>query len=345
MVEDRFPGVEAVAEFAGVDRLRFDTEIQPVGEPVILRGLVSDWPLVQAGRQGSTDLADHLKAVAPDCPVRTFRQPNAAGTRFFYKPDFSGFTFDVETPPLSELLDGLLAGALQDSALGDAVFAGGVPVRDALAPIARDNPMPLLDPAVERLTSLWIGNRTRTAPHWDLPQNLACAISGRRRFLLFPIEQLANLYIGPLDLTLAGQPVSLVDPREPDLDRFPRFPEAMRHARVAELEPGDALYMPSMQVHYVETLDPFGVMMNFWWRDGPEHLATPFMTLLHGLLTLRGMPARERQAWKLIFDRYLFQDDEDPMDHLPATARGLFGDPTPENLARIRAILGRSLGR
>ncbi|WP_291845094.1 cupin-like domain-containing protein [Maricaulis sp.] len=343
MVIDGFPGIAPVAEFEGVERARFEADIQPAGEPAVLRGLVNDWPLLAASRQGADVLADRLKQTAPDTLVRTFRQPHATGTRFFYKDDFSGFTFDVETPPLGALLDTLLSG--QDATEPDAVFAGGVPVREALEPIARDNAMPLLDPDVERLTSLWIGNQTRTAPHWDLPQNLACVVSGRRRFLLFPIEQLANLYIGPLDVTLAGQPVSLVDPRAPDLDRFPRFAEAMQQARLAELGPGDALYMPSMQVHYVETLDPFGIMMNFWWRDGPEHLATPFLTLLHGLLTLRGMPARERQAWKLIFDRYLFQDDEDPMAHLPPSARGLFGDPTPETLARIRAIVGRPLNR
>lgn len=54
---------------------------------------------------------------------------------------------------------------------------------------------------------------------------------------------------GPLDFTLAGQPISLVDPRQPDTDWFPRFAEVMRHARQAALEPGDMLYMPAMRVH------------------------------------------------------------------------------------------------
>ena len=44
-------------------------------------------------------------------------------------------------------------------------------------------------------------------------------VAGRRRFTLFPPEQVANLYIGPLDLTPAGQPVSLVDQAQPDLVR------------------------------------------------------------------------------------------------------------------------------
>ena len=93
---------------------------------------------------------------------------------------------------------------------------------------------------MEQLASLWIGNRTRTAAHFDLPQNIACVISGRRRFTVFPIGQLPNLYVGPLDFTPAGQAISLVDFHAPDFERYPRFREALRHAQVAELEPGDA---------------------------------------------------------------------------------------------------------
>lgn len=343
MVMADFPDVAPIPEMAAIDRATFETDIVPAGEAVVLRGQVGNWPLVTAGKGGSQALAETLGGISPDTRVRTFSQPATSGSRFFYADDFKSLAFDINTPPLADLLQRLIA--LETASEPEAVFAGGVPLTGGMAPVATAQAISLLPPETERLVSLWIGNRTRTAPHWDLPQNLAGVIAGRRRFLLFPIEQIANLYVGPLDFTLAGQPISLVDPRQPDADRFPRFAEAMRHARQAVLEPGDMLYMPAMQVHYVESLDPFSMMLNIWWRDGPEHLATPFMTLLHGLLTLRGMPPRERQAWKVLFDRYLFQDDEDPMDHLPGDARGLFGEPTPETLARIKAIIGRSLNR
>ena len=93
------------------------------------------------------------------------------------------------------------------------------------------------------LASLWIGNRGRTAAHWDLPQNLACVIKGRRRFTLLPPEQVKNIYVGPLDFTLAGQPSSLVNFRAPDFEAFPRFRDAIANAQIAELGPGDALYL------------------------------------------------------------------------------------------------------
>ena len=343
MGQDRYEGLQPVREWTGVDRARFEAEIQPLGAPAVMRGLVADWPLVQAGRNGAEAVAARLKAQAADTLVRPFRLAHGKGTRFFYGEDLQSFNFSIEEVQLDELLDALIDR--MDAAAPDALYAGAVPVRDALAPLADAHAMPLLDPGMERLTSLWIGNRTRTAPHWDLPQNIAAVIAGRRRFILFPIEQVENLYIGPLDFTLAGQPVSLVDPQAPDLARFPRYAEAVKHAQTVVLEPGDALYLPSLHIHYVEALDPFGLMMNVWWREGPAHLVTPFLTLLHGLLTLRDMPARERQAWKVLFDRYLFQDEEDPMAHLPDAARGLFGAATPQRLAQIKATVGRALNR
>ena len=76
------------------------------------------------------------------------------------------------------------------------------------------------------------GNRSRAPAHQDLPDNLACVAAGRRRFLLFPPNQLRNLYIGPLARHPAGQPVSLVGPLAPDLARPSRspMPGAMRRS-------------------------------------------------------------------------------------------------------------------
>ena len=97
------------------------------------------------------------------------------------------------------------------------------------------------------------------AAHFDFNDNIACVAHGRRRFMLFPPEQLENLYVGPLEFTPQGVPISLVDVHNPDLARYPRFERAVAAAQVAELEAGDAIFIPYMWWHSVRSLEPFNI--------------------------------------------------------------------------------------
>jgi len=102
--------------------------------------------------------------------------------------------------------------------------------------------------------SFWLGNKTRISAHYDYPDNIACVVAGTRRFTLFPPEQIGNLYVGPVDKTPSGQAISLVDFSNPDLERFPNFELAMQAGYQAVCEPGDAIYIPSLWWHHVESL-------------------------------------------------------------------------------------------
>ena len=325
-----------------MDAETFEQEVRGGTRPVILKGQAADWPLVEAGRQSSEALCTVLKSHAGTDPVSLFRGEAAMAGRFFYSEDLRGFNFERLEMPLPSLLDELLR--LESSVTAPHVYAGAIPVPRHLPELGRDHDHGLLARDTEQLVSLWIGNRSRTAAHFDLPQNLACVLRGRRRFILLPIDQLPNLYLGPLDRTLAGQPISLVDFVNPDPRSHPLHAEAFDAAVVADLEPGDVLYVPSLWFHHVEAPDPFGAMLNFWWRDAPAHLFTPMITLMHSLLSLRGLPEQEREAWKTVFDHYIFETNGDPMAHLPESARGIFGAMTPERLKKLKYYLGKSLG-
>jgi len=324
-----------------MDRARFEREIVPRGEPAVFRGMMNDWPVVQAGKESDEELARLLHSAATEEPFEAwFGAPGLDG-QFNYNADFSGFNFERRLATLEQLLDLLLRqrGAEQPYSM----YAGGIPIRKHLPQLIPTIPVPMLDMQRDTLISLWLGNRTHTATHWDQSQNLACVVAGRRRWTLFPPDQLKNLYVGPLDFTLAGQPISIVDVDEPDLKTFPRFTEALKEARQVELAPGDALYLPAMWWHDVRSLEDFGALINFWWRDGEPPLLTPLNALYHAVITVKDLPPNEKKAWRNMFDHYIFGDDGDPVEHLPESGRGLLGKRTPELVERVKKLLIKAL--
>jgi hypothetical protein len=330
-----------IAEYRDVDRARFSEEIRPLGQPAVLRGLAADWPAVAAGRESAAALADYLKrfAVAREVPV-LIGSPEIEG-RFFYREGLRALNFSRGAAPLPAFLDRLLTVAGADRP--EALAVQSEPVTELLPGFREDNDIDLLDPpAVPRA---WLGNAVRVAAHYDVKENIGIVVAGRRRFTLFPPEQLANLYPGPFELTPAGTPVSLVDPANPDLEAFPRFAEALAHGRSAELGPGDAIYIPYHWWHAVDSLEPVNLFVNYWWNPAMPGLGAPYDALLHAFLAFRHLPPEQRAAWRLMFDHYIFCTAGDPAAHIPAGARGVMGKPTPEQLRAMRAMLKQALAR
>jgi hypothetical protein len=137
----------------------------------------------------------------------------------------------------------------------------------------------------------------------------------------------------------------MVDFAAPDLDLHPRFAEAIAAAQVAEMEPGDAVFYPSMWWHHVEALAPFNLLLNYWWSTAPAYADTPQTTLLHALLSLRDRPLAEKQAWRALFEHYVFGPAEQAGAHLPEAARGALGPMDPVKARRLRAQLLNRLNR
>ncbi|WP_328598047.1 cupin-like domain-containing protein [Croceibacterium salegens] len=324
------------------DAIPFD-ELFAAQAPVVMEGVARDWPLVEAGQQGPQAAAAYLKRFAVDRPVTAFVGPPEIGGRFHYDAEVRSLNFTAERIPLGAFLDRILSRLDDDAA--PALYAGSTDLDTFLPGLRQENDLLLDHPDFAQqtpLASIWIGNRTIAAAHHDMSNNLACCMVGRRRFTLFPPDQVANLYPGPLDPTPAGQVVTMVDCRNPDLDRFPRFREAMANAQVAELEPGDVLFYPALWWHEVEALDRFNAMINYWWNPVPAYIDTPHTTLLHALLSLRDRPGSEKQAWRALFDYYVFGDAGLPGDHLPEAARGSLGRLDEMQARRLRAqVLNR----
>lgn len=329
-----------IREWHDVDATLFEQTIRPRGRPAILRNLVQSWPATRAGRESPAALIRYLESFDSGLPAPLFEGPAAIDGRFFYNATLKGFNFETRRALLKDVLRRLRDGLGVES--GPALYAGSVSLPIYFPGFSQANALqPLIKGSV--IESIWIGNRTCIAPHFDNTENIACVVGGRRRFTLFPPDQISNLYPGPLDLTPAGQPISLVDIRKPDLERFPRFAAALAVAEVAELGPGDAIYIPALWWHNVEALEDFNVLVNFWWRDVPDYFDSPSTSLLHCLLTIKSLPPEQRRCWKAVFDYLIFQSEGEALAHLPPEARGLFGDLTPERSERIRSLLLKSL--
>ena len=333
---------QEAAQWHDVDATLFEKTIRPRARPAILRNLVQSWPATRAGGESPGALTRYLKSFYGGRPAPLFEGPAHIKGRFFYNDTLDGFNFESKRALLSDVLD-RLHGSMGEKS-GPALYAGSVSLPIYFPGFCQANKLNgLISGSV--IESIWIGNRTCIAPHFDNTENIACVVGGRRRFTLFPPEQISNLYPGPLELTPAGQPVSLVDVRNPDLQRFPRFAEALRAAEVAELAPGDAIYIPALWWHNVEALEDFNVLVNYWWRDVPQYFDSPSTSLLHCLLTVKSLPPEQRRSWQAVFDYLIFQTNGDALEHLPPRARGLFGDLTEANAERIRSILLKSLSR
>lgn len=314
------------------------------GRPAVLRGLVDQWPLVR--QESPAAAAAYLQSFYGGRPVTAFiARPELRG-RFGYTEDGTRLDFKSERGALGDYLERILAHL--DDAAAPSWYIGSTDVDVFLPGFRAANDLVLnhaMFTACPPLVGAWIGNRSTALAHHDLSHNVACCLVGRRRFVLFPPEQVANLYPGPLDPTPGGQVVTMADIDNPDFERFPGLREALAAAEVADLEPGDALYYPAMWWHQVDALERFNVMVNYWWNIVPDYMDTPHNTLLHALLSLRDRPEAEKRAWRAMFDYYVFGPAGRAAEHLPEAARGNLAPMDELKARRLRAYLLRRLNR
>lgn len=317
-----------------------DALLRHARTPFIIRGLVADWPLVQAGLQSPRTARNYLLGRARDVPFAVSVGPPGHDGRMFYDAAMA-MNFQMARGKLADIFGSIDAN--ESRADPPSMYLASIDVPGHFDGVDHENPLDLgqRDP----VKSLWIGTPTRIAAHNDFPDNLACCVAGRRRFTLFPPDQFRNLYLGPIDNTPAGRAVSMVDFHAPDFAAHPGFSEALGHAQVAELEPGDALFIPSMWWHHVEGLSRFNILLNYWWRDTPRFLGQPQDALNHAILSIRDLPPEDRAIWRDLFDHYVFARTPDMSDHIPADARGVLAPLTAETAGRLRAFLLRTLSR
>jgi hypothetical protein len=331
----------ATAEESLLDALQLDERLKSSSSPFIVRGVAKDWPLVRSGvEEGGAGARAYLLRHARNRQFEVNVGQPGEGGRLFYDEQM-GMNFRMGRASLPDIFAGIDANCNKPDA--PVIYLSSLNIQDHFDGLHEANKVELF--GRETRDSIWIGTRTHIAAHNDIPNNLAVCAVGHRRFTLFPPEVFADLYLGPLENTPAGRAVSMVNLSDPDFTRYPQFRRALDQAQVAELAPGDALFIPSMWYHHVEALDSFNVLVNYWWRETPGFLGDPEQALLHAILAVRDLPDSARDRWRTLFDHYVFSGGAGAAAHLPDGRRGILDPLDSESAGRLRAFLLRSLSR
>lgn len=332
---------------SGVDPFNIPAEVVSGSEPVILKQLVNNWSLVQAGRESNAKSVEYLKRFYNGTPTIVCKIPAENSGRMFYNEDCTELNYESFKGRIDETLDAILEGIGESDR--PAYYIASNIIDTHLPGFRSENdlvfPRNKHPDAMDARVSIWIGGETTASCHFDALDNIACCAVGSRRFTIFPPEQIANLYPGPLDPTPGGQVLSLVDFKNPDFQKFPRFKDALLAAQVAELEAGDALFLPAMWWHHVEGLAPYNILVNYWWDDTPTFLTSGMNALYMAMLGIRDKSARERDAWKVFFDYYIFNGPEKSNHFIPPPARGFLATLDRLNVRKLRALLINKLNR
>ena len=309
--------------------------------PLVIRGACRDWPMVAWARESDTAFARGLAAHDSGGDVDALLMAPAEQGVIGYNDAFDGFNFSHHRISVTQGLHRLAQYSRQPGASGLAIQSARI--AGCLPGLLEDHALAWLDPAIE--PRIWIGNRVTTPAHFDEYHNVACVVCGGRRFTLFAPEQTPNLYIGPLDFAPTGAAIGIARLDRPDDPRYPRLHQALEAACTAELRPGDAIYIPPMWWHHVESLERINALVNYWWKPVPERgqpADTALGCLMHCILALRSLPPAERLAWRGLLDHYVF-GEEHPLEHLPPAHRGILGELTPEQRDALRASIRRYL--
>lgn len=332
-------GYQAITEIAASSTTPVDlAAVLRRDQPVVLRGLIRDWPIVAIARQGPEAANAYLQSFYNGAPVGVIRGDPAIRGKFFYRQDMRGVNFGRDTAPFDVAMQLLLTE--MRSADPAAIYLQSLPMEQFFPRFMEQHHVAVLGHSIA--PRIWIGNALTVHAHFDMLQNVACLVTGKRRFTLFPPDQLPNLYIGPLHLTPSGVPVSMVNLEEPDYEKHPRFRQALEQGRIAELEPGDAIYIPFAWWHHVESQAPFNILVNYWWSDGGKDSGS-FAPLMHAVAVLRELPEQERRVWRHFFDYFVFKTSGEPMAHLAPELRGLLGEMNAQQASQIKAMLLKSL--
>ncbi|MEB3217769.1 MAG: cupin-like domain-containing protein [Nostocales cyanobacterium 94392] len=265
-VADNFPKQVAKVDGTTLTPEIFATKYRNDGIPVVITGLLDSEP--------SWDL-DYLREKLKEqkFPVRFYGRERYQQDKRNWKNMGSGVK--SRTIPFSEYAEKLLSGEAEQKD----IYLGKCPLTNT--PLANN-------PSFKRLESqlglsipvtplnLWVGFKGHTTClHCDAFDGTLIQLYGAKKVILFPPNQLYNLYpFSLLNNILYGfkrrASYSQVYPQKPDFQAFPRFKKALSQSYEVVVNQGEILYIPVGWWHEVTCLaDGVVCSVNRFWRVLP----------------------------------------------------------------------------
>nr|WP_136252832.1 cupin-like domain-containing protein [Ningiella ruwaisensis] len=316
--------------------------------PVLLTGLVNNWPLTQKSLESFDSAIEYLLSMYNGKTTLACKGANKDEGRFFYNESITELNYQTIRMRVDEVLEAIRSGI--NNPESDNYYIPSNPSENHFPGFMSENAISIPFFASEKdndkhalankiVPNLWIGGKTTASCHFDVNKNVACCTTGKRKFTLFPPEQGKNLYPGPFEITPGGPVISMVNFKSPDFEQFPRFKTALKFAQEVTLNPGDAIYIPPLWWHHVEGLDAFNILVNYWWDEAPRFLGSPINALHDAMLSIRDRSDAEKQAYKALFDYYVFSDAETSHMHLPEHAKGILAELDETKARKLRALV------
>lgn len=219
-------------------------ELVKIGKPFIIRNAIDHWPAVNKW--------------SPKYLLQEF------GERTVPVEIGSSYTSSSWSQKLMKLKD-----FINNYVLSESVEVGYLAQYDLFSHFTNlENDISSLDylavADAEPVKHCWFGPGGTMSPlHHDRYENLFCQVAGYKRFIMF--DRTVDMY--PHEHHLLHN-TSQVDVESPHIyQKYPGLGEIP--AWVAEVGPGDVLYVPLRWWHHVRALAP-SFSVSYWWNNDPD---------------------------------------------------------------------------
>ncbi|WP_394191565.1 cupin-like domain-containing protein [Pseudoalteromonas atlantica] len=282
--------------------------LEGVNTPIIITDLFKSWPALEIAKNSDEKILRYLINHAKPRLVDTLIIDDKYNGLIGYTDDtFKSYTFKKYDAPFSSVIKKMIIDLKSNDKTKVAVQSALI--KECLTSFLDKNPSPDFLKDIE--PRIWLGNSASVPGHYDCDYNIALNLCGKRTFYLLPTESINDIYVAPIDKSITGPAISLVDFEQPNLKKFPKFSKVKDDVLKASLNEGEALFIPPLWWHNVKATERINILINYWWKDEVSNKilgCDPSDSLLHSILTIRHLPTEQKESWKKLFDHYIFEN-------------------------------------